>query len=298
MRRVWRVNIPRRTGALPCWGPTRVGGSACLAPENSILMPLATREASVPITQAFGVVAVSNIALFLDIDGTLLDIAETPDSVTVPPELIDSLRRAERKLEGALALISGRAIEDIDRLFQPLRLQAGGVHGAQIRSNPDVPAEALGFADRLPTDLAANVKEAVRHFPGILIENKGFSVAVHYRLNPQAARWLRETLQELVSAASLRDVEIQEARYAFEVKPRSFDKGKAIAAFLQREPFRGRLPIFVGDDTTDEAGFAEVTSRGGSAYSVGICRPGTTGFFDSPQTVREWLAAFAAGDSE
>ena len=239
-----------------------------------------------------------NVALFLDVDGTLLDIAETPNSVMVPSDLIESLRRAERKLEGALALISGRAIEDLDRLFEPLRLRASGVHGAQIRSTPDSPAEALRSAVLLPPGFAAIVKEAVRHFPGILIENKDFTLAVHYRLNPQAARWLRETLQELVSEASLREIEIQEAHYAFELKPRTFDKGKAIAAFLGQEPFRGRIPIFVGDDTTDEAGFAEVSSCGGRAYSVGTFRPGAIGVFKSPQSVREWLAAFGCETGE
>jgi trehalose 6-phosphate phosphatase len=255
-------------------------------------------EILVHIAETLRVVASPNVALFLDVDGTLLDIADTPDAVSVPVELVASVRRAENKLDGALALISGRVIEDIDRLFDPLRLRASGVHGAQIRLHPDDSTQIIASAIPLPSDFAATVDEAVRHFPGILIENKRFSVAVHYRLYPQAARWLRETLQELLRDASLRDVEIQEALYAFELKPRVFDKGKAIASFLSQEPFRGRKPIFVGDDTTDQAGFAEVHSRGGRAYSVGRRRPGVVGFFESPHSVRDWLAAFAAGEGE
>jgi trehalose 6-phosphate phosphatase len=252
-----------------------------------------------PLVTSAGALAVApDVALFLDVDGTLLDIGETPRSVTVPRKLVDSLRRAERKLDGALALISGRPIEDIDSLFEPLRLRASGVHGAEIRLRPDDPAEFVGAADTVPSTLAATVKDTVRHFPGILIEDKGFSLAVHYRLNPRAARWLRETLQELVMAASLPAIEIQEAHCAFELKPRDFDKGKAITSFLRQEPFRGRMPIYVGDDKTDEAGFAVAMSRGGRAYSVGRRMSGVVGFFESPQAVRDWLAAFASGARE
>jgi trehalose 6-phosphate phosphatase len=254
-------------------------------------------DATVPYDKVWRLVSARNVALFLDIDGTLLDLAPTPTSVRVPRALVESLTRADRKLDGALALVSGRAIDEIDHLFEPLRLRASGVHGAQIRLHPDTPAQVVGAASTLPDSLAASVQEAVRHFPGILIENKRFSLAVHYRLNPQAARWLRVTLQELIAAAPPGDIEIEEAHSAFELKSPKYDKGKAIALFLSEEPFRGRTPVFVGDDTTDEAGFAEVTARGGWAYSVGQRRPGVTGFFDSPGIVRDWLAAFARGEA-
>lgn len=239
-----------------------------------------------------------NAALFLDIDGTLLDLATRPDAVLAPEGLLGTLARAVGKLEGALALVSGRTIDEIDRLFSPLLLRASGVHGAQIRFEPGGPIEIAPAAVELPPLLAAALSRTLVGFPGILIENKGFSFAIHYRLNPRIAPYLRGALQGLLANDAWRGLEIEDASYAFEVKPPSFDKGKAIARFLTRPPFRGRTPIFVGDDTTDESGFAAVTARGGHAYAVGRPRSGASGFFESPRTVREWLAAFAAGAGE
>src|SRR5208282_3615387 len=114
------------------------------------------------------------------------------------------------------------------------------------------------------------------------------SVAIHYRLNPEIAPILRDALRELIAAKPWQGLEIEDAHYAFEVKRVTFDKGKAVALFLKHEPFRGRMPIFVGDDTTDESGFAAVTACGGRAFSVGRPRPGAIGFFEAPQTVRDW----------
>ena len=240
----------------------------------------------------------ADVALFLDVDGTLLDLAATPDAVCVPADLIATLARAERKLAGALALVSGRTIEDLDRLFDPLRLRGSGVHGAQMRLQPNRPAQAVPAAVQLPPSLETTVRCAIRHFPALLVENKGFSLAVHYRRNPQAAQWLRETLQELILATPSWGVELLDAHYAFELKRPSFNKGKSIALFLQEPPFHGRRPVFIGDDTTDEAGFAEVVARGGQAYSIGERRPGAIGFFESPQMVRQWLTAFAPRERE
>jgi trehalose 6-phosphate phosphatase len=240
----------------------------------------------------------AKVALFLDVDGTILDIAETPRAVVVPTGLREGLRWAERQLGGALALVSGRTIADVDRLFEPLRLRAAGVHGAEFRFQPDKSINALAAAARLPSSLAPAVEHAVSPYHGLIVENKGFAIAVHYRLNPEAAGWLRRTLQNLLQAMSLAYVQVLEAHYAYELKPADFDKGKAIALFLKEEPFRGRRPIFVGDDITDEAGFAEVTARGGLAYSVGRQAPGVAGVFSSPGSVRAWLTVFASGPAE
>jgi trehalose 6-phosphate phosphatase len=255
-------------------------------------------EAPIAIDQTLSLLASPNVALFLDVDGTLLDLAATPDTVSVPAGLTAALARAERRLAGALALVSGRTIEDMDRLFEPLRLCASGVHGAQVRLQPDKPIEIAPAVNRLPASLETSIRRAIRHFPGLLIENKTFSLAVHYRLNPEAAPWLRETLQELIVATPSWGVELLEAHCAFELKLPSFNKGKSIAQFLSEPPFHGRRPVFIGDDTTDEAGFAEVQARGGQAYSVGEPRRGAIGFFESPQIVREWLRAFASHERE
>jgi trehalose 6-phosphate phosphatase len=232
------------------------------------------------------------LALFLDVDGTLLDLAARPDDVVTPAGLVATLARAERKLAGALALISGRSIDDVDCLFAPLQLRASGVHGAEIRLDPDAPTTPTAAAD-LPQSLLAALTRAVQPFPGVFVENKRFSFTVHYRLAPSAERPLRDIVKQLVDSIPIA-VDIMDAHCAIEIKSPCFDKGGAIAAFLSTSTFRGRTPIFVGDDTTDESGFALVTARGGFAYSVGRPRPGAIGAFSEPRAVREWLAEFAA----
>ena len=230
------------------------------------------------------------LALFLDVDGTLLDLAARPDDVVTPAGLVTTLAGVERKLAGALALISGRSIDDVDRLFAPLRLRVSGVHGAEIRFRPDAPITPT--AVDLPRSLLAALRHAVEPFPGVFIEDKRFSFTVHYRLAPSAEQPLRAVVKRLVDSIPSA-VDIMDAHYAIEIKSPCFDKGGAIAAFLSTSTFRERTPIFVGDDTTDESGFALVSARGGLAYSVGRPLPGTIGGFSGPGAVREWLAEFA-----
>jgi trehalose 6-phosphate phosphatase len=233
------------------------------------------------------------LALFLDIDGTLLDLAARPDQVLMPANLPATLARAERKLNGALALVSGRSIDDVDRLFDPLRLRASGAHGAEIRFEPGGPVTQAVAAKELPRSLLRDLTQTAECFPGSFVEDKRFSFAVHYRLAPAAERPLREAVTRLVDSSSAA-IEILDAHQAIEIKAHGSDKGGAIAAFLSTPAFRGRTPIFVGDDTTDESGFAVVAARGGYAYSVGEPRPGAMGVFPEPRSVRDWLADFAA----
>jgi trehalose 6-phosphate phosphatase len=234
------------------------------------------------------------VALFLDVDGTLLDLAERPDEVVMPAGLLATLAEAEHKVEGALALVSGRAIDDLDRLFEPLRLRASGVHGAQMRFDPSEPAAQSQGAVELPASLWAALTRAVGEFPGAFAENKRFSFAVHYRLAQGLEKSLRETVMRLIDSQPQTAIEVVNAHYAFELKVPGFDKGKAIATFLSCPRFRGRTPIFVGDDETDEAGFAVVSTRGGFAFSVGRRRPRAFDAFARPSEVRQWLADFAA----
>ena len=231
------------------------------------------------------------LALFLDVDGTLLDLAARPEDVVTPAGLVSTLAGAERKLAGALALISGRSIEDIDGLFAPLRLRVSGVHGAEIRFDPEASTAPTVAAD-LPQSLLDALRRAVEPFPGVFVENKRFSFTVHYRLAPSAERPLRNIVKELVDSIPIA-VDMMDAHCAIEIKSPCFDKGGAIAAFLSTSTFRGRTPIFIGDDTTDESGFALVSARGGFAYSVGRPRPGAIGAFSGPEAVRGWLAEFA-----
>jgi trehalose 6-phosphate phosphatase len=243
-------------------------------------------------TSDFGALTAGPSALFLDVDGTILDLAERPDEVVTPPGLVTTLQRTERKLAGALALISGRPIRDLDRLFEPLRLRASGVHGAEMRLDPGGPlTSALGAAE-LPRSLLSELTRAVGAFPGAFVEDKRFSVAIHYRLAPRAERPLREAVMRIVNSAGIA-VEVMDAHCAIEVKACGCDKGGAIAAFLSTPAFRDRTPIFIGDDATDESGFAVVAARGGYAFSVGRRRPGAMATFSQPSAVRDWLANYA-----
>jgi trehalose 6-phosphate phosphatase len=235
------------------------------------------------------------IALFLDVDGTLVDIAERPEHVRVPAGLVDSVAAATAKTDGALALVSGRPIAELDRLFAPLHLRAAGVHGAELRLDPEgAPAAAAGAAP-LPPGLDSELSAIASEFPGTFIENKHYSCAVHYRQTPAVGDALRARLVRLVQAQPQSGITMLEAHCAFELKSLRFDKGRAVETFLETPAFLGRTPIFIGDDDTDEAGFAAVNSRGGRAYSVGRRRPGVVATFESPGAVRGWLAAFASG---
>jgi trehalose 6-phosphate phosphatase len=247
-------------------------------------------------TVAVAALCEASVAIFLDVDGTLLDLAARPDEVVTPLGLIETLGKAERKLAGALALISGRSVADMDSLFAPLRLRASGVHGAEIRFDP-YGSTMVTAANDLPHSLLAALRRAVAPFTGVFVENKRFSFTVHYRLAPSAEGSLRRIVKQLVNSLPI-SVEMMDAHYAIEIKSPYFDKGGAIATFLSTATFRGRTPIFVGDDTTDESGFALVSARGGVAYSVGRPRPGAIGLFSGPHAVRGWLADFARGGGE
>lgn len=226
--------------------------------------------------------------LFLDVDGTLIDIAPNPDAVFVPPSLVRDLKAAERRLGGALALVSGRTIEDLDRLFNPLRLKASGVHGAEFRfdSRQESPLTA---SPALPTDAWADLLAVLRRFPDTLAENKAFSFAIHYRSAPGVGPSLRRSLDEFVRTHRELSLRILPGHFVFELKRPGFDKGVAIERFLQERAFRGRRPIFIGDDVTDRPGFDAVMARDGLAYSVGFVAPGVTGTFPDPAGVRNWL---------
>jgi trehalose 6-phosphate phosphatase len=233
-------------------------------------------------------------ALFLDVDGALLDLAASPTAVVVPRGLVECVADIERPLGGARALVSGRTLADLDHLFAPLRLRASGVHGAEIRFDPRTPVVVDAAAPALPSRLWRSLNESLADFPGAFAEDKRFSFAVHCRDAPDCGADLWDVLRRLVATEAIDEVEIIDASLAFEIKGRGFDKGSAINRFLERSPFAGRDPIFVGDDGTDEAGFAAVVQRHGVAYSVGQVRPGVSGVFSVPSMVRGWLASSAA----
>jgi trehalose 6-phosphate phosphatase len=228
--------------------------------------------------------------LFLDVDGTLLDIAPTPDAVRVDEPLRDLLRRLERVCDGALALVSGRSIADLDELFDPLYLAAAGVHGCERR-------DVLGHWMRpiLPRAGFEEFRESlgalVAQLGAVLFEDKALAVALHYRQAPHLEGPLRKLLTDL--APSLPDgYGVLEGDEVIEIKPAAHDKGSAIDAFMRERPFIGRFPIFIGDDLTDRDGFAAVRRHHGMAIGVGS-NVQTEWRLDDPDAVKRWLARFA-----
>jgi trehalose 6-phosphate phosphatase len=210
-------------------------------------------------------------ALFLDIDGTLLELAPTPDRVQPDPALIAVLRVLAARLGGALALSTGRSIVDADRLFPGLTLPIAGQHGCERRradgSTYVHPPPPQGL-ERLRVEIAAFAK---RH-EGLVLEDKGSTIALHYRAVPQLAPLVHRTLRTL-AAASGAAWSVQDGKRVAELRPADRDKGAAIVDFMDEAPFRGRRPVFVGDDHTDEYGFAAVVRMAGCAVKVG---PGPT----------------------
>ena len=238
-----------------------------------------------------------NWALFLDIDGTLLDIAESPDRVQVPARLLDDLQAAEKKLCGALALVSGRPIADIDKLFAPLQLAASGQHGSEWRPVPGAATQAVAEAP-LPPGLHAAAAKLGNLHPGIVVERKSHALAVHYRNAPDFGAEIGGRLAGAM--AGYDGLMLLHGKAVWEIKDAQQSKGTAVGLFMQQPAFADRVAVFVGDDRTDEDGFHAVEARGGLAIPVGALalkrgrgqgRPIPA--FGSPAEVRKWLAAFA-----
>jgi trehalose 6-phosphate phosphatase len=203
-------------------------------------------------------------ALFLDFDGTLVDIAPQPEAVIVPSELVATLTALNKYLGGALALISGRPIEQIDAFLHPLRLSAAGVHGAERRG-------ADGKMTLLSTHPLEHVEEAAlalaaRH-QMLRVEKKRGSVALHYRQAPELEQECLHVMQAAIQESP--GLTLLRGKMVVEAKPGGASKGHAIEAFMQEGPFAGRSPVFVGDDITDEVGFATVQRLKGLGVKVG-----------------------------
>jgi trehalose 6-phosphate phosphatase len=232
-----------------------------------------------------------NIALFLDVDGTLLDIAPVPEAVKVPEGLGPALSALHRRLNGALAIVSGRPIRQIDQLFKPLVLPASGEHGFEIRRIPHQKVEQFQPPTTLNL-LRPGVTALARKILGVTPEYKTGTIALHYRQVPQQAVPLRAAIEEMI-AAYAEDFEIQPGKMVFEIKPRNVDKGRAIAQMMMAPPFESRIPVFVGDDDTDQHGFEAVRKLGGRAIHVGAGHPAADTALPTPAHVRAWLMRLA-----
>lgn len=229
----------------------------------------------------------ANMALLLDVDGTLIEIAATPQAVRVPPSLKHTLSGLRDQLDGALCLVSGRPIADLDRLFDPLRVAIVGGHGAEIRTAPA--AEVTGAAAALSPELRERLLSIATDTPGLIAEEKSHSLALHYRLVPEQEKSVRARIDAVCARWAGDTVEVLPGKSVFEVKPRTFNKGVAIRTLMQYAPFQGRRPVFLGDDVTDESAFRVMPEFDGLGFSVGRTLPGTQGFFATPREVRHWL---------
>ena len=227
---------------------------------------------------------IDRAALVLDLDGTLLDIAAAPDLVVVPAGLADALLRLRATLGNALGIITGRPIQQVDALLPYIPYAVAGEHGAALRYSPEAPVEGPPLP-AVPASWLDVAKTLAAEREGVLVEPKSHGFAVHFRAAPDMEDRVRHALEQLVARQPGHFVLLQ-ARKAWEIRPRAADKGKALAALAARPPFAGRLPVFVGDDVTDEDAIAYARSVGGFGLRVADA-------FGDAAGVRAWLGEAA-----
>jgi trehalose 6-phosphate phosphatase len=243
---------------------------------------------SVPVPGSL-VPRLSETAILLDIDGTLLDLMPTPREVWVPPGLARTLDALLMRTSGALALVSGRSLNDIDLIFAPAQFPAIGGHGAEMRLTTDGEAAAT-HAPAMDKELKRRLAAIARLSPGILLEDKGYSLALHYRLAPHAEKAIDEAIALIRADLPDAPIEVLPGKCVFEIKHAGFTKASGVRELMTHEPFRGRRPLFIGDDVTDESVFAIMPDFDGLSFSVGRRAKGVAGHFDAPADVREFLA--------
>jgi trehalose 6-phosphate phosphatase len=240
-------------------------------------------------------IQISDCAILLDIDGTLLDIAAVPGAVEVPERLRLALSNLQTQTAGALAFVSGRPLADIDRLFAPLKLAAIAGHGAEMRVNgADAPRR---FEAQLDSELRLQFEAIASKLAGVILEDKGYSIALHYRLAPQHAEVLRDSVAAACASYPSSSIEVLPGKAMIEIKPAAFTKGSAVRELMRHPPFRGRRPLFIGDDVTDETVFEVLPELNGLGFSVGRAIPGLDGSFPGPADVRSWLYRIAGFDA-
>ncbi|MBU9685707.1 trehalose-phosphatase [Burkholderia gladioli] len=237
--------------------------------------------------------SLTDTAFFFDFDGTLVDLAPTPDGIHVPDSLPAMLSELRTLARGAVAIVSGRGIDSIDSFLGLVDLPVAGLHGAERRdANGDT--MRVGFNDERLLRIERELAAVVERNPGTLLEIKGAAVALHFRNAPEREGVAREAAERLVAEYPDAYV-LQPGKMVFEIKPKGVDKGRAITAFLGEPPFAGRRPVFAGDDLTDEKGFAVVDAAGGLSIKIGAGDTSAKTRLDSVEAMRaqiaQWIAA-------
>ncbi len=234
---------------------------------------------------------------FLDFDGTLVDFAMTPDTIEVPGELVALLAALAERSGGALAMVTGRALEDLDHHLAPLRLPTAALHGTVRRNTAGQVSGGASAQDFISR--TAGIRERLQHWskthPGLLFEDKALALAIHFRALPYAANVLHDLRQDLhreLEKVLPEGLELLRGDLVVEVRPQGADKGSAVEAFLAEAPFRGRSPVYLGDDLADLKGMAAVEQYGGLAIAVGS-RLQAHWHLPSPTAARAWLAAYS-----
>jgi trehalose 6-phosphate phosphatase len=259
---------------------------------RTLLRLQAAERQDKPMQALPAVLSPSETAFFFDFDGTLVELAPTPDGVVVQPEVIRLLGELRRLTNGAVAIVSGRGIDSIDSFLGMPDLPIAGLHGAERRdANGDT--QRIGFHDERLLRMEQVLAEVVNVNPGMLLEIKGAALALHYRNAPDREPVARAATQRLVADYPGAYV-LQPGKMVYEIKPKDVDKGRALRAFLDEPPFTGRTPVFAGDDLTDEKGFQVVNEQCGISIKVG---PGDTvarSRLDSVEALLAWLDQIVA----
>jgi trehalose 6-phosphate phosphatase len=263
-----------------------------------------SKETSLPDDEAMEAVPMphllvphlSETAVLLDIDGTLLELKPTPREVFVPEGLSATLNGLLERTSGAMALVSGRSLNDIDLIFAPDQFPAVGGHGAEMRLGSSDEAVAV-HAPPLDKELKRRLATVAKLSPGILLEDKGYSLALHYRLAPHAEKAIYEAVSLIRADLPNAPIEVLPGKCVCEIKHSGFTKASGVRELMMHEPFKGRRPLFIGDDITDETVFAIMPDFNGLSFSVGRHAHGVDGHFDSPSDVRKFLAQLLLGRS-
>lgn len=235
-------------------------------------------------------------AYFLDVDGTLIAFADSPDAIHIDDALLGLITRLYSACGGALALVSGRALADLDKRLGGIRIPLAGQHGLELRDAQGHVRAHVAAPSAAMAELKRRLSSLVARHNGLLLEDKGMALAIHYRRAPLLASYIHRQVKHWLAESGL-PLQLQKGRYVLELKSAAHDKGTVIAEFMQQAPFRRRRPVFIGDDVTDEHGFDRVNRLGGYSIKVGKGRTCARWRLPDVAAVRAWLAKdFGEGD--